>query len=445
MIVGRDRLLTIARRANSLLTTDGREVAVCAVNSSLTRFARSEIHQTVDECDLTIRFRAIQNGATGQAVCNLVEDGPLAAAAAVAADMARAAPRSGPGPRLARPQDLPDTVRIPESVIAFDARERAQGAAEIISIATGANCQASGAIRRDLVETAIVNNEGLCVYQVTAEADALVIIASEHGSGYARQVVSDPGAISFSALGHEAVSRCAREAPSRLDPGRYTVLLEPYAVADMIMALGATGFGGDKLRMGSSFMTGKLGERLLDERLTIIDDCRDPAGITRQFDSEGVVGQRVEIVVQGTPRAVVHDLTSAALAGTDSTGHASTMGPGTPLAASLLVSPGDASHEDLLAGIDRGVYVTRFHYIGIVNAARTDWCGMTRDGTYLIEGGRLTRPVHDLRFSDRIVASLSNVVAIGRDRLTSRGYFGCATVPAMVIDGFQFTSQTRQD
>ena len=195
--------------------------------------------------------------------------------------------------------------------------------------------------------------------------------------------------------------------------------------------------------MGSSFMTGRLGERLLDERLTITDDCQNRDGIQRLFDSEGVIGQRVQLVDRGISRAVVHDLASAALADTISTGHASLMGPGTPLAANLFVSPGDAGQEDLLRRIDRGIYVTRFHYIGVVNAASTDWCGMTRDGTFLIEDGRLSRPVRDLRFANRIVDSLNSIGGIGRKRLTSRGYFGCATVPAMVIDGFQFTSQTR--
>jgi predicted Zn-dependent protease len=242
-------------------------------------------------------------------------------------------------------------------------------------------------------------------------------------------------------MADEAVDTCLRnQNPDRVDPGTYEVVLAPYAVVDMLEHLGWVGFSALAVQEHRSFM--RLGERLMSEIVTIRDDPRDPELFPYPFDYEGVPSQPVDLIRDGVCRALLYDTPTAIRDGVSSTGH-SLAQPNTfgPYAAHLVMLAGDQSVGDLIAAVQRGLYVTRFWYVRDVDPLRTVITGMTREGTFLIENGKLGRPVRDLRFTQGIVDALADVRGISRDRRVELGEGESGVLaPWVRVGAFTFTS-----
>jgi PmbA protein len=201
-----------------------------------------------------------------------------------------------------------------------------------------------------------------------------------------------------------------------------------------------TGFSALALQEERSFM--RLGERITGEPVTVWDDGLDPNGIPSPFDFEGVPKQRVDLITRGVASGVVYDMLTATRADRASTGHG-LPAPNTegPFAVNLFMAPGSAAKADLASDIKRGIWVTRFWYVRIVQPKASVITGMTRDGTFLIENGRVTRPIKDLRFTQSMLDALDGTLAISRStKLQASEYFGASRVPAVRLKAFTFTS-----
>jgi predicted Zn-dependent protease len=249
--------------------------------------------------------------------------------------------------------------------------------------------------------------------------------------------------IDAAALGREAAAKAgASNKAVSLDPGDYPVVLEEYAVVDILDMLGYLGFSALAVQEGRSFV--EPGRRVGSDLVTIRDDGADPAGLPMAFDYEGVAKERVELIDRGTCRGVVYDAQTAAREGRRSTGHG-LPAPNSygPFPINMVMAPGDTSREDLVAGLDRGLLVTRFHYTNPVHPKLAIVTGMTRDGTFLIENGAIVGPVRNLRFTQSYLEALGAVAAVGRERKTLRGFLGGVVVPALRIDEFTFTGATE--
>ena len=178
--------------------------------------------------------------------------------------------------------------------------------------------------------------------------------------------------------------------------------------------------------------------------MTIRDDASDAAGVPASFDYEGVAKQPVLLVDRGVCRDVVYDVDTASRAGRASTGHG-LPAPNTygPLPMNMMMDAGTASREDLVGGLERGLLVTRFHYTNPVHAKQVVITGMTRDGLFLVEDGRIVGPVRNLRFTQSYLAALAGVVAVGHQRRLLRGFLGSVLVPKLRIEAFTFTGVTE--
>lgn len=187
-------------------------------------------------------------------------------------------------------------------------------------------------------------------------------------------------------------------------------------------------------------MNGKFGEKVMGENVTIWDDGLDPAGLPRSFDAEGLPKQRVDMIVNGVAKAVVYDSYTAKKEGKESTGHAvSPIIAYGPMPGNMFMQPGDSSVEEMIASTKRGILVTRFHYTNLIHPILVLITGMTRDGTFLIEDGKITKPLKNLRFTDGVIERLSNVELISKE--TKREAY--AVVPALKVKGFRFTGATE--
>jgi predicted Zn-dependent protease len=206
--------------------------------------------------------------------------------------------------------------------------------------------------------------------------------------------------------------------------------------------LGYLGFSALAVQEGRSFV--EPGRKVGSALVSMWDDGADPAGLPMAFDYEGVGKQRVELLEAGECRQVVYDAQTAAREGRTSTGHGlPAPNPYGPFPINMIMAAGDTSRDDLIAGLDRGLLVTRFHYTNPVHPKLAIVTGMTRDGTFLVEGGKIVGPVRNLRFTQSYLEALAGVSGVSRDRKTLRGFLGGAVVPAVRIDGFAFTGATE--
>jgi predicted Zn-dependent protease len=317
----------------------------------------------------------------------------------------------------------------------------------VCTLARGAGVVASGALTTDLAELAVANSLGTFAYLAATFAEINTVIMSDSSAGYASALALDVNDLDFEAIGREAVDKCLRSRnPRPLEPGAYPVVFEPYAVQDFLHMMTWTGFGAVSLQERRSFMAGKIGEQIVDPRISIWDDGLDPLGLPMPFDFEGVPKQRVDLIRDGVARGVVYDSYRAGKEpGRSSTGHALPASiPLGPLPLNLFFSPGQATLEQMVAGTERGIYVTRFHYTRPVEPRQVVVTGMTRDGTFLIEHGEIAYPVRNLRFTQGYLEALNHVEMVGRKPrlLLGLGDLARDSVPALKLAQFTFTGAT---
>ena len=423
------------------------EVVIQADDAALTRFANSEIHQNVSESDARLNLRFIDGQRIGVASTGRFDRAGLAAVVEAAGRIARnVAPNDdfttlpGPGSR-----PIPDVPGAWSAATAEATPElRAEGARAVIARADEAGVTAYGSFATTSETITVANSLG-----IRASADRTwsqlitVSMGPDGGSGYAESAAVDATTIDASAIGAEASERArSMSGAVAVDAGDYPVVLDTYAVVDVMDMLGYLGFSALAVQEGRSFV--ELGKRVGSELVTIRDDATDPAGLPMAFDYEGVAKQRVELLTAGVCSGVVYDAQTAARDGRASTGHGlPAPNPYGPFPLNMVMDAGTASRDELIGGIDRGLLVTRFHYTNPVHPKLAIVTGMTRDGTFLIEGGKIVGPVRNLRFTQSYLDAIGQVSAVGSERRCLKGFLGGVVVPAVRIDSWTFTGTTE--
>ena len=440
--------LALARRLVELAEQQGAteaEALVLGGTDQLTRFANSQIHQNVAETNTTVNLRFVEGRQIGVASTNRLDDESLRRLAESAASIARLQPPLEDFAGLPEPTPVaPAAGAYSEATAAATPEERAEAARAVIAGADEAGVLAYGSFRTATERVAVANSRGIAVEEERTYGQLITVSMDPSGSaGYAEGVAVDFREIDAAGLGREAAnkartSRAAQDIPA----GDYPVVLEEYAVVDLLDMLGYMGFSGLAVQEGRSFF--EPGRRIGSELVSIWDDGADPAGTPAAFDYEGVAKQRVTLVERGTCVDVVHDAQTGAKAGRGSTGHGlpapNVWGP-FPL--NQLMAAGETPREELIGGLDKGLLVTRFHYTNPVHPKLAIVTGMTRDGTYWVEGGEIRHPVKNLRFTQSYIDALSGVQAVGSTRRLLRGFLGSVVVPALRISAFTFTGTTQ--
>ncbi len=437
-MLGETQSLELVKAALAACDCDQAEAILHSTNSSLTRFAESTIHQNVAERDAMISVRAVLGKRIGVARGNQITKDEVQSVARRAVELARVSAEDERFVSLPEPRPLPDIVSYSGATASSTPEQRADSVRAIVAVAGANGCRASGSLSAESAEIAVANSLGISAYAPTTEASLIGLLAADESSGYAEWHGLDIAKLDPAEIADIAAGKCvdARGAEA-IDPGEYTVILEPLAVGDMLSMLAYMGLDALSVQEGRSFLTGRIGEKVTGENITIWDDATDPRGLAFPFDWEGVPRQKVSIIENGVARGVVYDSYTANKDGKQSTGHAyPAPNPYGPMPGHLFLASGPATLEDMIASTERGIFVTRFHYTNVVHEKQTIFTGMTRDGTFLIENGKITSPLKHLRFTQSIVEALSNVELIGRDsELVPRAH-----VPTLKIANFTFTS-----
>jgi PmbA protein len=444
-IVGPDEVRRVAEAALELPGADAVEVLFLHEWGGLTRFASSSIHQSTWREDTGLRVRVVADGRIGVAGTNDLSPEGAQTAAKSAREMAGVVAPDPLFPGLAPPDPLQDDSAFDEETANTTPERRAEGVADLVARCAD-GFTAAGAFETIASETAVANTEGQFCWAPTTQASiTTVVTGGDGGSGFAESFGARVDELDPSAIGRRAADKAvASQAPRDLEPGRYTVVLEPAAVSTLVGFLAWIGFGGRHLVEGRSCLSGRDGEHVAADAVTIYDDARERGTLGLPFDFEGVPRSRVTLIEKGVFRGGVYDLRTAKQADTQSTGHAlPPPNPEGPFPLNLFMEPGDASIEDMIASTERGVLVTRFHYSNIVHPIESTITGMTRDGTFLIERGEIAHPVKNFRFTQSILEALASTTMIGRDtELASEFFFSASRVPALKVESFNFSGRS---
>ncbi len=417
---------------------------------ALTRFGNNEITQSVAVRSMSATVRAIAGGRTGRATTDRLDDRGLALVCERALALARAArPDPDPLPLAAGPQRYERVERYDEATDALTPAARAEAVAGGIEACAGKGLTAAGIYESGGTVLAFGSSRGVrAFHRETGAQFALTALGTDDAAGWAEHSTTRSDRLDAARVTRVAVEKCvASRSPRAIEPGAYTVVLEPDAVSNVLLFLAWMGFGGLSYIEGRSFISGKLGQKVFGDNVTIRDDVYHPLAKGPPFDHEGLPRRAVTLVEKGVAKAVVHDRKTAKRAGSgaESTGHALPIPiPHGPMPMKLTLDPGDASLEDLIRTTRRGLLVTQLHYTNVIDPLKLILTGMTRNGTFLIEDGEVRHPVKNMRFTDAVPRALSNVTGVGRDLAGASTLFGGGfIVPPLRIDGFTFSSATE--
>jgi predicted Zn-dependent protease len=276
---------------------------------------------------------------------------------------------------------------------------------------------------------------------------SVTITGREDNSGWAMQYHPDASEIDYNYLARTALQKAATSRnPIALDDGQYTVILEPAAVGQLLLLLAFMGFGGRTLHQGRSFMARNMGQKIAGDNFTVYESAGDPDFNFRPFDYEGTRRRKVELITDGVARGVVYDSYLAYLMDAASTGHA--LPPNNrygPYPKTMVVEPGQSSLKEMIADTNRGVYITHFWYLNFLNPMQTMVTGTTIDGTFLVENGRISKPVENMRTNQSILEAFSNIVALTKKRTVYPQYSVLMKVPGMKINNFNLLREEEED
>jgi len=426
---------------------DQTEAILLTEDSSLTRFAGSAVHQHVAERNQTMVLRVVLGKKIAVVTTNIFLPSSVRQSLQKAISLAKVQQPNDEFISLPGPRSIPEIETFSKNIGRLSPLQKVRTVKSLLKRAKEKGCQASGAFSNGEVELAVVNSLGVEAYQKFSDLFLHLIVDNEKSSSYAGFVARNPDQLDVDSLAQEAIGKTSKEEPIQIEPGEYEVILEPYAVSELMSFLGYLGFHALAVQEGRSFFSNRFGEKMVDEKVTIYDDGLDPEGLQVPFDFEGMPKKKVTFFDRGIAREVTYDSFTAGREGKESTGHG-LIAPNTagPIPINLFMKEGESSLGEMIKSVRRGIYVTRFHYTNVVEPMKAIITGMTRDGTFLIEGGEITRPVKNLRFTESILKALSRVLAISRDRkicsegtVYSRRFVTGTAAPALKIDGFNFS------
>jgi predicted Zn-dependent protease len=453
-MLGKNEIRKIIKEALKYSKADQKEITVFNDDQALTRFANNYIHQNVRESNTNISVRVAFGKKIGYASTNSLSLKRVKEAVAWADRIAQFQKENVYF--KAFPHVTPDKYRkvltVDSGTVTFSPPQRAEAVAEIVDIAKKYGLMCYGSVSNGSGEIAIGNSSGTFAYAVSGDIFCNIVMTGTNSTGYVQAGNRDVNRLSFRALAETAALKAINSVdPVALSPGRYTTIFEPLAAREFIDFMGYYAFNGKAFEEKRSFLTDKLGKKIVDPRITICDEPFKKYAFPFPFDFEGVPKKRLILIDHGIARNVVYDTLTAAQAKTRSTGHGlSAPNPFGPIPMHMVMKGGEKPVSQMISETERGILVTRFHYTNILDPHTLVFTGMTRDGTFLIENGVLTKGVKNFRFTENIIDCFNRVESISKKShlVASDPGYGSrfatgAVVPTLKINDFTFSGVTK--
>jgi predicted Zn-dependent protease len=441
--MGREAALALLEKALGYSEAQETDIYLSAQDLGLSRFAGGAIHQNLAHSNIVLNIRSVTGKRLGRATTNVLSDAGVRKAVEAAHQNALLMPEDPAFEGLPQPSEAAKVDSFDEATARCSPETRAQIVRGICLQGKEHDLNVSGACRTGVQEIAVVSSHGARAYHAGTFAGLIINTMSGSSAGWAKGGSWRLSDMDTEALGREAVSKAVdgRE-PVAIEPGRYPVVLDTYAVDDILEALSLYGMGAQAVQEGRSWMNDIIGDQAMSPSVTIWDDGSASHGWPVPFDAEGMPRRRVDIITKGVVNTPVHNSYTAGKEGTVSTGHQAYF-TGGPIASNLFMQEGGSSLDELTGSTKQGIYITRFFYTRLAHSKGCVMTGMTRDGTFMIENGQITHPVKDLRFTQSYVEALAGVEHIGSESKLVLNEVGFATrVPALKLSSFNFTGVT---
>jgi PmbA protein len=461
-LLTKDQAAEIFVKIRKFSSADEVEVLLFGGKSALTRFANNVIHQNVAEENYGVSIRTVFGGRTARATTNKLDDESLARAVKASEALAKVQNPdpdllpmpSSCGPGAAMRAQVPS--RHFDATAAITPEQRAEDVREIVEVAERHRLTTAGVSSSSEAVEGIFNSRGLSGWHAQTSAEISITMLAPDSSGWAKANSPDVANLDPAQLAESAASKAIQSAsPRDVSAGKYTVILEPAAVLDIVGFM-FWDFAGQAILDERSFLNNRIGTKLFGENINIWDDVSHPLQTNSPFDGEGMCRQRVQLVENGVVKRVVYARATAEkmkrstiatnVGLIEATGHGfslpNEMGE-MPVNIVFGAPETPQSVEQMIASTERGILVTRLWYIREVDPYEKIMTGMTRDGTFLIENGKLVGGVRNFRFNESLIHLLSNVEAMGEPvRSTGEESFDMV-VPAMKVRDFNFTEVTK--
>jgi PmbA protein len=437
-------LRRIAERIFKFSDADETEVEIGMTSDALTRFANNTIHQNVAEQMLAVSVRTVLDGRTARATTNKLDDDSLRRVVGIAKSLARSQPRDPDLLPMPGPQKYMKAPRYFENTAYATAADRARAVARVAQLAEKNKQTAAGIFSTGVTQSAIANTRGLFASHRQTRAEFSITILESDSSGWAKAnspdlAQLDPAAMARSASEKSAASRNPTEAA----PGRWTVILEPSAVLDLVWFL-FYDFAATAMADQRSCFNKRMGKRVLGENITLHDDAYHPLQSGAPFDGEGMPRQKILLVDKGVPTNLVYSRATAKKMKAKPTGHGFSLPNDMGEApVNLVFSGGNSSVDEMVRSTKRGILVTRLWYIRDVDPYEKVLTGMTRDGTFLIRDGKVAGGLRNFRFNQGILEMLSNVEMMGPAVRAAGEESFEMVVPPMKVRNFHFSDVTK--
>jgi len=444
MLLTRKRAKEIFEKVLKYSTADETEAYITSTSYSLTRFANNGIHQNVAEEGVSLSVRAAVNQRTARASTNKLDEDSIRQACEAALALARLQPANPELMRMPGPQMYRSVSRFDSETAELSPRARAETVQQAVTRAEADGLAAAGVYSSGASSIALLNSRGLEAHHEETTSEFSITMLREGSSGWAKKTSTSCLDLEPELLADRAARKAleSRE-PQDLTPGKYCVILEPAAVLDLLGFL-FFDFGGLAVHESRSCLTGRVGQKLFGENVSVHDDVFHPLQAGPTFDGEGVPRQRVSLVERGTIKNLVYARATARKVGKEPTGH------GFPLPneygeapMNIVMDGGRSSIEEMIRSTPRGLLVTRLWYIREVDPYQKILTGMTRDGTFWIEDGEVRHGVKNLRFNQSIIEMLARVEMMGSPQRTAGEESFEMVVPSVKVGGFNFSSATK--
>lgn len=416
-------------------------VSISSEEQGLTRFANSEIHQNVFKADNSVTIKVCSGKRESKVSTNLLTEEGLRQAVVDAEENLKFMPEGDiQVPEVIAPEEILSEEYDEELEKVFDTINRAKLIKEGIELLEN-HYTAAGALSLNKEAMAMGNSQGIKRYARLDNVDFSVVVTHKDGASGYGEVNSDK-AKEVNVLDEFKVAyNKARRGinPITIEPGSYTVILEPLALADLLGYMNYIGFSARSAQMGTGYLTGKVGQKVFGDNITIRDDVNNENTMPLYFDFEGYERKTLNIIEKGIVKELAYDIKSAIKDGVETTGHSvgqAAMG-GLPL--NLVMEGGNQTMEELIQSTQKGILVTRFHYMNVVDPRQALLTALTRDGLFMIEEGKIKSGVKNMRFTESMLMAFNKVVGITNERRKTAGYY----VPAVKIEDFHFTGKTE--
>ena len=452
-MLGKDKVFELINFALNNSKADQTEISIQYYDSYLTRFANSAIHQNVGERNGSLSIRVAIGKKIGSASTNIFDIDSITQTLNKAMEIAKFQAENPDFKSLPMPSPSYKTINTyNKKTHNLSPKDRANAVKTIIEKVKGAGLRAFGSFTNGASEFGIGNSLGIMTYAQTSDAYCNVSAMGENSSGYAQTGSRDVSQIKPDKVAERAIKKALDgKNPFELEPGQYEVILEPLASAELLDFLSYYGFNAKTYQEGRSFLCENMEKKVMGDNITVVDDGFDERGFAFPFDFEGVSKQKVSLIEKGIAKGLVYDSLTAGKEKKESTGHAlpapNTFGP-IPL--NMILMPGESSLDNMIRNAKKAILVTRFHYTNIVEPKKTIFTGMTRDGTFLVENGKITKPIKNMRFTESILNALNHVLEISKDLVLIgggagyEGRFATGTlIPALRIETFNFSGKTE--